>query len=231
MSIWTFNRARIGAAVIAVSFLGGCLSDGAQVGRAVSGAPTAISVADHAVVISAPEGFCIDKTASRPGGTNPFVLMASCQAVTGNRDVLAPTTPAVLTATVEADTGGAPPPRPDTIKRFLATDSGRAILSLEGDPSRVNIEQSFVRGDAVFVEARESGVAKPLGGHSWRVIFPVNGRIVSATVRDLDGQAISTERGFQTLDSFARNIRQASNNSDVSRSAFTPGRLTADLPE
>ncbi|MBL4556479.1 MAG: hypothetical protein JKP98_02560 [Rhodobacteraceae bacterium] len=93
MSIWT-SSAIFGAIALA---LAGCSS----LGIAAATGPRAqtVTTGGMAVTLAAPDGFCIDRRASRPRANPPVVLFVPCGAE-------APRRPAVLTATASAAVAG-----------------------------------------------------------------------------------------------------------------------------
>ncbi|WP_157973595.1 hypothetical protein [Tropicimonas sp. IMCC34043] len=171
--------------------------------------PTRVSVPDRSVVISAPTGYCVDTGATQTGGTFAFVLLASCQVVTGDPLAPGPVRPGLLTASVGSEASASLPATAD-LDRYFASDRGRATLSRKGDPADVTSGPSFARAGAFYIHAHENGPDPVTGGHSWRAIFAVNGRLVTVTLRDLLGYPMSDAEAFQTVEGFAEQIMVAS---------------------
>lgn len=170
-------------------------------------------VADGAVVVAGPRGFCVDPASTRPSGEVPFVMMGNCAVISRDGRAPQPNVKAVLTATVatldppfvfdSADPG---------LPIFFEGTEGRAALSRAGDPATVEVLESFVRGPAFYLHARDTspGPVANLDATHWRAIFGVNGRVVSAAVLDFQGSALPPDRSLTVLSEFVERIRMQS---------------------
>jgi hypothetical protein len=190
--------------------------EGAQTGAFTYpyNAPQRLSVAGGAVVVAGPEGYCVDRPASRNAEAGAFVLVASCAALSRKSNAPRPRVPALLTASVT----GAPPAGADLarqvarMKAFFASAEGRAALARDGRAESIEIIQMFARDGAFLIHARDAsaGAAPALGPEYWRAIFEVNGRMVTASVAAFADRPISDDAGQATLTLFVARIRAES---------------------
>ena len=177
-------------------------------------APQRLSVAGGAVVVAGPEGYCVDRPASRSAEASAFVLVASCAALTRQPNAPRPLAPALLTASVT----GAVPAGTDLagqaarMKAFFASAEGRAALARDGRAESIEIIQMYARDGAFLIHARDrsAGAAPALGPEYWRAIFEVNGRMVTASVAPFADRPISDDAGQVTLTLFVARIRAES---------------------
>ncbi len=173
-----------------------------------------VSVAGNQVTVAGPNGYCVDRSATRARLQPAFVMMASCAAVSRNADAPAPRVPALLTATVAQE----PAPTPasqieiEQMRAFFASSPGRAALARDGRPDSVEILDMFRQSDVFFIHASDQSAAAEtnLRDDYWRAIFDVNGRTVSASLFVFRNRPISDDAGLSTLNEFASRIRAAS---------------------
>jgi len=175
---------------------------------------TTRAVLDNSVVVRAPTGYCVDSRASFDRGAQAFVLLASCDSVTGNAAAGRPFAPALLSASVSDPTAGDPPvsEQLSRLKSFFNAPAGRAALSKVGDPNDVRIVSTSSQGNVFIVHARvtEKGRAAAVGPDQWRALFNVNGKLVSASVYALRDRPISSDSGRATLNELVALIRGSS---------------------
>jgi len=197
-----------------------------------------VTVADGAVVVAGPRGFCVDPKSTRTVGNVPFVMMGNCAAISGDGRAPQPGIEAVLTATVAtSDPNFTFDSNDPALPIFFEGDAGRAALSRAGDPRTVDVIESFARGPVFYVHARDTSPAPVdnIDATHWRALFEVNGRVVSASVLDFKGSALSPERSLSVLTRFANSIRTQSvgRGSDVratvAQGGATPAGLGAQL--
>ncbi|MBN2907654.1 MAG: hypothetical protein JXJ18_13170 [Rhodobacteraceae bacterium] len=223
---------KIGVLVAALA-LSGCVGTGPQAGSGTGGfafsraAPQKLAVAGGTVTIAGPQGFCIDGRASRDGADGAFVLMASCAAITRNRKAPVPPEEALLTASVspQPGPGGSAKDRALVLKRYFASDEGRAALARDGRPGSIAIDEMRDRDGLFLIHARDrsAGLASGLRDDFWRAIFEVNGRIVTASVVGMEAQPFSTSTGLNILRDFAARIR--------TESARLPAAMVTKAPQ
>ncbi len=189
-------------------------------------APQRLSVAGGTVVVAGPEGYCIDRPASRDSDATAFVLLAGCAAVTRKPYAPRPRVPALLTASVTGDVpaGRGLAGQAARMKGFFASAEGRAALARDGRAESVEIIEMFARDGAFFIHARDSsaGTGPGLGPEYWRAIFEVNGRMVTASVAAFANRPISDDAGQATLGLFVARIRAESAAALAAASAAAP---------
>ncbi|NDR55533.1 hypothetical protein [Aliiruegeria sabulilitoris] len=182
---------------------------------------TRLPVLDETLVISAPNGYCIDPLASLSGHRAAFVLMASCRSVTGDLRAARPEIAGLLTTSVDGQAG--PFPSQGELSRFFESPKGRAALSRTGNAEAMELGAMFSRRGVLFLRADERGEDPALGGASWRAVFELKGHMVTATLRDLVGQPIEDSEGFQVVEELVDAILLANPNAtEPERGAFSP---------
>jgi len=162
------------------------------------GAPDRITVAEDGLVVAGPPGYCVDRRLTRPDTSPAFVMMASCAAISGNPDQPAPAAPALLTVTVSPEIGRDVPL--SALEAFVDSPGGRDALSRTGDGRSLEILDTRTDGDALFVHVRDAGGGtRTLSDRYWRVLFPVNDRLVIGSVVALQAAPVSDAEGYATL--------------------------------
>ncbi|MFP4303540.1 dihydroxy-acid dehydratase [Rhodosalinus sp.] len=155
MSTWTSRAALAGAALA----LSACTEQ--ETGAA---APREVVVARGAVLVAAPPGYCVDRTALRDAEEGSFALLASCASLDPNAD--GPSAqPAILTVTVSGRDPETTPPRAEA----LAAAAPEAVLATRQ------------RGALALVHLGDGGDAVLPGGdpRHWRGATGTGGRVVA----------------------------------------------------
>ncbi len=176
-------------------------------------APASLLVAGGQVVVAGPDGYCVDKRATRKNPGSTFVLVASCAALSRRSNAAYPDTNALLTASISDRLAGGAPihTQQKQLKDFFESDLGRAALAQDGDQTNVEIVQMFVRDDAFIIHARDQSKTQLAGLNQeyWRAVFDLNGKSVAASVVSIKGYPISDDAGLNTLLEFTNSIRSA----------------------
>jgi hypothetical protein len=173
------------------------------------GAPAAVAVADGAVTVAGPAGYCVDRSLSRIGGSEAFVVLGSCAAFSPVA-TRPQGTPAVLTATVSAEP--AAPPEPGDLERFLRSPQGRAAISRTGHAETVEILSARREQGVLLLHIRDesAGAEGPATDPAyWRAVFGLNGRLVTATVLAFADRPLSRDQGFRLLAAFVDRLKAA----------------------
>ncbi|MFO1174793.1 MAG: hypothetical protein U1E48_06245 [Paracoccaceae bacterium] len=178
-------RLALGLAVL----LGGCVES------STADAPKSVLVAGRMVTIAAPQGFCVDKAASRDSAKGTFVLMGSCASLTGSFTASRPRDPAILTASVYPGGGANFAAALPGMATFLASPAGRAALSRSGKAASVTIGAIGTEGGVMYIRASDSAPApgQEVEPEYWRAILSVKSSIVSLSVLGLKAHPLSTE--------------------------------------
>lgn len=178
MSIWTSDRPmRLRASALALILpLAGCMGEGTgNHGFAFLKAPgDSFSAAEPAltraaffggrVIVQSPRGYCLDESSLREGGASAFVLIASCESLTGRTGV--EVDPVVMTVSVLP-------------RRLDAEQPTAAVLAASMAPARALVEED---GDGISLVKFASGgdAILPQGEPKhWRAGMMINKHIVS----------------------------------------------------
>lgn len=191
----------------AAAILAGCVGV-ADVNRA---APQRIALPESGVVVAGPPGFCIDRSATRVGaGGGAFVLLGSCASIARSGRAPKPSVPAILTVSVsEGETTDAlVTGMLSDLATYFRTSEGLATLSRTGDPNTVQLIDTRIAGDVLYLHARDShGAEKGMSPEYWRALMAVNDRLVSLSVVGFETAPLPGDGGLSTIDAFADRIR------------------------
>lgn len=153
------------------------------------------TLADGAVTLNAPPGYCIDPRSMRNAGTTGFVLMARCDTL-GVKGFFAGYDLAIITVTTAPKTPGTSDPTPADVARIAGA-------------VRVLDESSK---DGLSLVRLESG-SQPVTGVSeehWRGVFAVNGTLVGIGLYAPEGSPALRDGGAATLRMLAEDTKRAS---------------------
>lgn len=203
MSTW-INRGP-GAVALALA-LAACVATGTSGTRAVA-------VSGGAVTVTGPQGYCIDRGATREGASGAFVLFGTCAALTGSASAGQPAQAAVLTASVGqpaaegADLSATLP----AMASFFPSVPGRAALSRSGDAGTVRVHEVTRAGDVLYIRLSDSAVAadQSVQPGYWRALMPVRGRIVTLAVLSPARAPLTFADQRAILDRFVARMRGA----------------------
>lgn len=147
------------------------------------------------VVVAGPDGYCIDcQSLSRNRG-GAFVLIASCESLTGEREKLVE--PAVLTISVLPAQAGATPPDAEAL---AALATGARILQ-SADDDGLSYVQLSSGGDSLLPEGDP---------RHWRGSLLINDHLVGLAVYGPSGSTAAGALGGELLRTQAQIIRQLS---------------------
>ena len=204
------RRAPLRAGLLLVCLpLAACLE---MAGEAGSGdALRAVAFYDGDVTVTAPRGYCIDRSSIKrsPGGR--FALLASCESLTERAGIAV--APAVMTVAVLARAGGAEQPSAAAMVEALGRDAVRAAEDGDG----LALVQVLQGGDEVL----------PGGDPAhWRASMVINGHLVGLAAYGPEGGTVAGAEGRSLLRDLAEAMRDASLVTEtVSQTAIqTPAR-------
>lgn len=186
--------------------LAGCLD---LPGGSGNSRPEVTRVVGNNVQIAGPDGYCIDKSATRDAASSAFVVMARCDAL-GDWGGASPSAPALLTVSVSGklDDVQSEMPAAPLLTAFAKSEEGRAILSPDGQAASIDILDTKVRGDVFYLRARDNKVTtNVLLPEHWRAIFEIKGHLISARLNVFAKRPISSDTGFEMLNSLATRIK------------------------
>jgi hypothetical protein len=171
----------------------------------------ALAVAGGAVTVTGPQGYCIDRDASRDGASGAFVLMGSCASLTGSRASGQPQRPAILTASIgpESTAGTDLAAALPDMAQFFESAAGRAALSRAGRAETVTVQRVSALGDVLYIRLTDSAVAEEQGVEAayWRALMAVRGRIVTLSVLSPARGPLSAAEQRGVLDQFVARMR------------------------
>lgn len=228
------DRSRQAALVVACLALSGCsggLFQGFGLGSAK--APTEVSVTTDRIVVTGPEGFCVDPTATRDADDAGFVMLGNCAAIANSQRAAQPATPAVLTATIsEPSTGGRLADSLPELDGFFRSDAGLALLSRSGDASSVTILDTAIAGEVFLLHATDQseGTIAGVQADYWRAYLDVGSRIATLSVLALEDRGLSREESLSTLQGFVEAVQTANAMPLSGPAPVSPERPVA-LPE
>lgn len=169
--------------------------------------PTHMTFASGDVQMAAPDGYCIDRRATREQAAGAFVLLGDCARLQHGQPE-APV-PVVLTALVSDPLLVEATPSPSVLSRYFRSDSGRASMARDGQAGSVAILQSETRGDIFYLKFRDSseGADPQLAQETWRAFVPVRDRLTVLSVMTLAEQPVSSDAALGVLRSFVSRVQ------------------------
>ena len=172
--------------------------------------PERIKVANGAVIMAGPAGYCIDTSASRDGKQGAFVLFGSCASLSDSPKGKRPQIPAILMATVASRDSNSTPFRATfrAMANFLSSPAGRAALSRNGRAESVKIMQIIAAGDVLYIHASDKAPAKGqnVEAEYWRALISVKDKLITLTVLGLKDHPLASEVKHDLLREFAAKI-------------------------
>jgi hypothetical protein len=175
--------------------------------------PARMAVAQGAVVVAGPRGFCIDRAASSDrGGGAALVVLSSCRALGAGLFAPGPAHPAVLTAAIAAPGRGGPGAvSAAALAAFAASAPGRRALSRAGKAETVQVLETLAGGDALLIRLSDTapfawGAVQP---DYWRAVLAVGGRTVTVSVLALPDTPLNRDEGLRLLQDFIVALRGA----------------------
>lgn len=213
MSTPIFDLSGRAALVAACLLLAGCDTAwlAGRVGDAAP-APTHATVTSDQIIVTGPEGFCVDPTATLDQTGTGFVLLGNCAAIANSRRAAQPTTPAILTATISERLGeNRLADDLDQLDDFFRSSEGMALISRSGDPAAVVVLDT-AKMDEVFllhVIDRSDSAITGVQQNYWRAYLDIGPRIATLSVLALEDRSLSRNESLATLQSFVQAVQQA----------------------
>lgn len=147
-----------------------------------------VTVFDGSVLIMPPSGYCVDAKSSSQGDEAVVVLMGRCKASSGR-------VAALLTATLGAGgSADALSPGPVALTSFFNTDEGLAMMAASGDPKDVQIDESQIDGETLFLKITDVET-----GTYWRAITGLKGHLLTLTAAGTGRVALNPVDGRELL--------------------------------
>lgn len=206
-------------AVAALCLLAGCTLGEPDAGqrpdesRFPGPPPSRMAVAQGAVIVAGPRGYCIDREASRDGGgAAALTVLSPCRQLGGGPFGPRPDHSAVLTAAVAPDDRTLDIAAAGTaLAGFFASDAGRAALSRSGAAATVAVQESFAEGDAWLLHLSDTAPFAwgAVQAEYWRALLPAGGRMVTLAVLTLPEAPLTREAGLALLRDFVAALRDS----------------------
>jgi hypothetical protein len=158
---------------------------------------TRAELLDGAVVVAAPSGYCIDRNATR--ADTGFAVEASCALLA--RGGTAPRYDGLITVQFGPDASAGVTGEEQSLRKFLASDSGKTLLAGDGPPGRVSVGKTGVWGHVVevYLNSAPQGVFDGFQPVEWRAFFDLRGRLVTVRLRGYDRSPLSFVEGQALL--------------------------------
>lgn len=209
-----FRHARALAVLTAlIGTLSGCVPG--EFGTAQV-AQSRTKLANGALTVTAPKGWCIDPKSLRDSGAGGFALFGNCAAISRNPDDAHAPLPALLSVTVGppavTDASGTfGKDRLAKIGTFFRSELGRAALARSGEAGDVTIDKSEISGDVLMLRVtdRSKQGGPPVADTYLRGISDIGGRIVALSVMPLKDGEMSYDAQRRLLREFVAAIRAA----------------------
>jgi hypothetical protein len=215
------QAARAAACLVALVLLAGCGGDFLR--DAGANAPTQVAVTQDLVVVTGPEGYCVDPTATRNSEDTGFVLLGNCAAIANSRRAVQPATPAILTAAVAAPSGGGRlADSMADLDAFFRSEDGLRLISRAGDPASVTILETQIADAAFLLHATDTsaGAIDGVQPDYWRAYLDIGNRLATLSVLALEDRALSRDESLAALLAFVSAVRAA--NPDPGAPALPP---------
>ncbi|AJE45257.1 hypothetical protein [Celeribacter indicus] len=152
-----------------------------------AGLPRRVTLVQSGLSVEGPAGFCVDTASVRDTAEGGFVLLAQCTRATGGGG------PALLTLSVSPPLAAPGAFAPARLAEFFATAEGRAVLSRAGRADTVRVLESRSGEGAFLLHARDTA-PPPIAGLDddyWRVLFVLDGRLMTATATGFEATPVS----------------------------------------
>lgn len=151
-----------------------------------------------AVILGVPDGYCIDRAASREGQNSAVILMGRCSSTSAPQ-------PALITVTIGA-AGSASVLRGggQSLAAFFTSDRGKRMLSRSGRAEDVRILRALDRDNGFFLYISDRGI-----GSYWRAVTGVKARLVTVSATGAPGRVLAPETGRALVEDVVRMVRKA----------------------
>lgn len=199
MSTWISNIGRCLIALMGVLSLSGCLGAGfpgfGAGGDVQRDVIRSVSLYDGDVVVSAPDGYCIDRRFLRDRVSRGFVMLASCESLSGTRGQNVE--PVIMTLTIVPGGAGAANPSSAEIANSM---SGTSVITSIDDT-----DLSLVH----FASGGDQALAEKDPKH-WRGAMAINGHLVALSLYGPQGSPMAGTDGQLLLRALAKNTKASS---------------------
>lgn len=157
-----------------------------------------LALLDGSVRVRGPEGYCIDQSAS--DARRGFGVMVGCALLSDDAAIM-PTLDGLILVQFGAEDTASVTDNEDAFARFLASQSGRAVLAANGDAASVLEVATVVDRSAVLARFEDTtGPAfEGTSGAQWRGFLDVGTRLATVSVLSFDRNPLTRAEGERLL--------------------------------
>lgn len=189
----------------AFSVLAAC----AEIVSVGSNAPqtTALALYDGSVTVVAPLNYCIATRASRP--SEGFGVLVNCTTLRGESNLTVPK--GVVTVQVAQPGTALAADDAASLAALFKTESGRALLSQNGNAANITVQATVQDGSVVIVRFSDAAPPPIAGLHSteWRGFFALNDRLATVSARGVAEAPLGTDEGRQLVERVINTLQVA----------------------
>ena len=174
-----------------------------------TGAPAPVARLASGIVVTGPQGYCVDPEISRPA--RGFAFLAACAALDPASEVAAPGALALITVQSGAPRSATVRGSETAFRDFLRTEEGTALLGAGDIGGPVALLSSDVSENtvAVYTRNRAPGAIAGTQAESWRLFTDLGDRVVTVTVRGIAEAPLSRTGSRDLLETTLRALRAA----------------------
>ncbi len=213
----TFKTLTKGAALVALSVVVACTGVVQDTATGPTPIPKAVlvSAGDVAVVIAAPDGFCIDRATITENTNGAFMFLSDCRVVASTGKAARVPISYILTSSISptglAGSENGMKPALEALGQFLATPVGVFTLGKSHVVGAVSILQTKQTNTALYllVEDKEFSDDAGVSSRYWRAFTEVNGRLVALSVTGYSGSDPEEKRGLRIIRAFMQAVVDA----------------------
>lgn len=164
--------------------IGSWLMIAALAGCAPAPATRNVAILGGSVQLALPEGYCIDRSASREGKDHAVMLMGRCSSTSAPNAALLSVTVGPSGSASVLRGGGA------ELSRLFRSNRGRALLSRSGRAQDLELVSVSQLDEIFLLRLRDRRI-----GDYWRAITGAHGRLVAVSATGAPGVALSPQAG------------------------------------
>lgn len=151
--------------------------------------PREVAVLGDALIVRAPQGYCVDVQSARGGEDTAALLIGRC---TPGGHVTA----ALLTVTVgRAGSAGVMAAGVEALRGFMSSPSGRRMLARSGRAEDVQVLESGVVSGRLLLHLLDSEA-----GEYWRAVAGLRGRLVTISAMGAADAPLPPDEGRKLVD-------------------------------
>ena len=151
--------------------------------------PREVAVLGDALIVRAPQGYCVDKNSARGGGDTAALLIGRC-APGGH------VAAALLTVSVgRAGSAGVMAAGVEALRGFMSSPAGRRLLARSGRAEDVQVLESGVVDGRLLLHLMDREE-----GEYWRAVVGIRGRLVTISAMGAEDAPLSPQAGRKLVD-------------------------------